>query len=98
VSPPAESKKSPAPTAAMATLLDRVARQLPQPQGEVRRLTIYLPPSTYDELSAVWGGIRKRTGIKVGRASLVLAALEAALESPELAEKMILRATEGRIA
>jgi hypothetical protein len=94
---PAEAKKPPAEADSMSSVLDRVARQIPQPQGEVQRLTVYLPPSAYDELTAVWSGIRKRTGIKIGKASLALAALETVLESPELVEKMVLRATEERL-
>jgi hypothetical protein len=94
---PAEAKPPPAEAASMSSVLDRVARQIPQPQGEVQRLTVYLPPSAYDELTAVWSGIRKRTGIKIGKASLALAALETVLASPELVEKMVLRATEERL-
>jgi hypothetical protein len=94
---PAAPRKPEPEAASVSSILDRIAKQIPQPQGEVRRLTVYLPPSVYDHLTEVWAGIRKRTGIKVGKASLALAALEAVLESPELVERMVLRATEQRL-
>lgn len=82
----------------LAEILESVARIVPAPESELRRLTLYLPPGTYERLQAVWAGVRQRTGLKVSRAALVLAALEAVLDSPELTEQMILGAVQAKLA
>jgi hypothetical protein len=78
-------------------ILESVVRQVPLSEPETRRLTLYLPQATYDSLQAVWAGVRERTGIKVSRASLVLAALEIVLSSPQLTESMILATVQDKL-
>lgn len=82
----------------LSDILESVLRQVPTPEGEIRRLTLYLPQVTYDNLQAVWEAVREQTGIKVSRASLVLAALEIVLDSPDLTESMIMDAVQGKFA
>lgn len=82
----------------LAEILESVAQLVPAAESELRRLTLYLPPGTYDRLQAVWAGIRERTGLKISRAALVLAALETVLASPELTERMILDTIQAKLA
>lgn len=82
----------------LSDILESVVRQVPVSEGETRRLTLYLPQATYDSLQAVWAAVRDRTGVKVSRASLVLAAVEIVLDSPDLTESMIVQTVQGKLA
>lgn len=82
----------------LVEILENVAQLVPAGESDLRRLTLYLPPGTYERLQAVWAGIRERTGLKVSRAALVLAALETVLASPDLTERMILDTVQAKLA
>ena len=66
-------------------------------RGYAEKLTIYLPGDVSEKLADLWRKARKETGVKLGKATLVQAALAIVLEDSQLRIAAVERALKARL-
>jgi hypothetical protein len=70
---------------------------LASPKGYAEKLTIYLSAEISVALGELWEKVRRETGVKMGKATLVQAALSLVLEDPTLRITAVERAAKSKI-